>query len=228
MDEGAIGKPVGANMFMLCPGHESWHPSPQFYYEWGGGPLYDMGPYYLTVLVSLLGPLSTVMGMTRTTHAQRTITSRPRYGEVIEVETPTHMVSLLGFEDGAIAQLTTSFDVCASELPPIEIYGTEATLSVPDPNGFGGTVRIKRAGEEVWTEVPHTHPYPDNSRGLGVWDMAQAIDEGRPHRASAEVAMHVVDIISAVDESASEGRAIKLGSVPARPEPMPALDAARD
>lgn len=226
MDDGAIGKPVGANMFMLCPGHESWHPAPQFYYESGGGPLFDMGPYYLTVLVSLLGSVASVVGMTQTTHAQRTITSRPRHGEVIEVETPTHIVNVLGLAGGGLAHLTTSFDVCASELPHIEIYGTEGTLSVPDPNGFGGTVRIRRAGDQEWSEVAHTHPYPDNSRGLGAWDMAQAIAEDRPHRANAEIAMHVVDVINAVHESAREGRRVEIASRPARPDPLPALDAA--
>lgn len=222
LDDGMIGTPIGANGFMLCHGHESWHPSPQFYYEWGGGPLFDMGPYYLTALVSLLGPATAVVGMTQTTFETRTITSRPRRGETIVVETPTHVVSAIQFEVGAIAQLTTSFDVWASELPHLEIYGTEGSLSVPDPNGFGGEVRVRKAGEDAWVEVPHVAGWADNGRGLGVWDMARGIEEERPHRASGELAFHIVEIINAAHRSQAEGRRIPLETRPERPAPFQA------
>ena len=220
IDAGAIGRPIGGNAFMLCHGHESWHPSPQFYYALGGGPLFDMGPYYLTALVSLMGPVATVTGMTQTTFPTRTITSKPRGGEVIQVETPTHLVGVLAFASGALVQITTSFDVWASELPHIEIYGTEGTLSVPDPNAFGGPVRIRRAGSEAWEDVPHTHEHAENSRGLGVWDMACSIAEGRPHRASGELAAHVVELINAVHTSSREGRHVAIVSRTDRPEPF--------
>lgn len=220
VDAGAIGRPIGGNAFMLCHGHESWHPAPQFYYEWGGGPMFDMGPYYLTALVSLMGPVKSVAGMTQTTFAQRTITSQPRKGDVIEVETPTHIVAALAFEAGAIVQITTSFDVWTSELPHIEIYGTEGTLSVPDPNGFGGPVRVRKAGSDAWEDVPHTHGHAENSRGLGLWDMAHAIREGRPHRANGELAAHIVELINAVHLSSREARHVAVDSRPERPEPL--------
>ncbi|MCB8933716.1 MAG: Gfo/Idh/MocA family oxidoreductase [Fimbriimonadaceae bacterium] len=220
LDDGMIGDPIGANGFMLCHGHESWHPSPQFYYEFGGGPLYDMGPYYLTALVSLLGPASQVVGMAQTTFPTRTITSRPRNGEVIEVETPTHLVSTIRFDAGAVAQLTTSFDVWATELPCLEVYGTKGSLSVPDPNGFGGSVRVRREGETEWSEVPLVPGCAENGRGLGAWDMAQAIEEDRPHRASGEMAFHVLEIIAGTHRSEKEGRRVELTTRPERPAPL--------
>lgn len=220
IDDGTIGRPLAANGFMLCHGHESWHPSPQFYYECGGGPLYDMGPYYLTALVSLLGPATQVVGMAQTSFETRTITSRPRSGEVIDVETPTHLVSVARFEVGAIAQLTTSFDVWASELPCLEIYGTEGSLSIPDPNGFGGSVRVRGSKDREWSEAPLVAGCAENGRGLGVWDMARAIEEGRPHRASGEMAFHVLEIIEGTHVSDREGRHVNLSTHPARPAPF--------
>ena len=136
IDEGAIGEPVAATAFMLIPGHERWHPQPDFYYQAGGGPLFDMGPYYLTALVSLLGPVRRVTGSARATFAERTIRSEPRAGERIPVETPTHLAAVLDFTNGPIATLVTSFDVWASEMPRLEIYGSEGSLSLPDPKHF--------------------------------------------------------------------------------------------
>jgi len=147
IDDGWIGEPIAANAFMMGHGHESWHPDPEFYYELGGGPMFDMGPYYLTALVNMMGPVERVSGCTRITFPQRTITSEKKYGKVIDVETPTHVTGIMEFKNGAVGHITTSFDVWGARLPNIEIYGTEGSLSVPDPNGFGGTVLYKRGRE---------------------------------------------------------------------------------
>jgi predicted dehydrogenase len=221
IDEGRIGQPIGAAAFMLCHGHESWHPDPEFYYKVGGGPMFDMGPYYLTALVSLMGPVRRVAGMNRITFPERTITSLPKAGTRIKVDVPTHVVGLMEFAGGAIGTLTTSFDVWAHELPRIEIYGTEGTMSVPDPNGFGGPVRLRRAGEKEWTEAPLTHGYAENSRGIGVADMAYALRSGRPHRASGDLAYHVLDIMHAFHDAAAARKHVTLRSKCERPAPLP-------
>jgi predicted dehydrogenase len=221
IDAGAIGAPVAATAFMMSRGHEHWHPNPVFYYQKGGGPMFDMGPYYLTALVSLLGPVQRVSGATRITRSQRTITSQPRYGEVINVEVPTHVAGLLDFAAGPIGVIITTFDVQASTLPWIEIYGTAGTLAAPDPNTFGGPVRLRLAGDSEWKEVPVTRPYTENSRGLGLADMAEGIRTGRAHRASGELAYHVLDIMHAIHDASAESRHVLLESTCARPDAMP-------
>lgn len=221
IDDGAIGRPVAATAFMVCHGHESWHPDPEFYYKVGGGPMFDMGPYYLTALVSLMGPVRRVAGATQITFPQRTITSQPKAGTSITVEVPTHVTGLLEFAGGAIGTVITSFDVWASDLPLIEIHGTEGSLSVPDPNGFGGVVRVRCTGEKTWRSVPLTHGYAENSRGLGVADMAYALRTGAHHRANGDLTYHVLDIMHAVHDSAAQGQRITLESTCARPEPFP-------
>ena len=221
IDDGWIGRPVAATAFMMCRGHESWHPDPEFYYEVGGGPMFDMGPYYLTALVSLLGPVKRVTGATGISFAERLITSQPKYGKRVKVETPTHVAGLLDFASGAIGSIITTFDVWHAELPRIEIYGTEGTLSVPDPNCFGGPVRIRRAGMAEWKEVPLAFGYAENSRGIGVADMAAAIRGKRPHRANGELAFHVLDIMVALHEASDRGRHITLSSTCKRPAPLP-------
>ncbi len=140
IDQGAIGEPVGATAFMLGHGPERWHPDPEFFYKVGGGPMFDMGPYYLTAMVSLLGPVKRVTGSARISFPEREIGSEPKKGMKIQVETPTHVTGLLEFASGPVATIITSFDVWKSNLPRIEIYGSEGTLSVPDPNTFGGPV----------------------------------------------------------------------------------------
>ncbi len=222
IDAGAIGTPVAATAFMMSRGHEHWHPNPAFYYQKGGGPMFDMGPYYLTALVSLLGPVARVSGATRITRPQRTISSQPRYGEVIDVEVPTHVAGLLDFAAGPIGTIMTTFDVQASTLPWIEIYGTAGTLAAPDPNTFGGPVRLRLAGENEWKEIPVTRPYVENSRGLGLADMAEAMRTGRPHRANGDLAYHVLDIMHAIHDASHEGRHVMLESTCTRPESMPA------
>ncbi|MEE8391355.1 MAG: Gfo/Idh/MocA family oxidoreductase, partial [Anaerolineae bacterium] len=221
IDDGWIGEPIGAMAFMLCHGHESWHPNPAYYYQPGAGPMFDMGPYYLTALTTLMGPVRRVTGSARITFPERTITSQPLYGTTIEVNTPTHVACVLEFASGAIGTILTSFDVWAHELPHIEIYGTEGSMSVPDPNTFGGPVRVRRAGAAEWSDVPLTHGYTENGRGIGVADMAYALRSGRPHRANGELAYHVLDIMHASLESAQEGRHIELSSTCSRPSPLP-------
>ena len=221
IDDGWIGDPIAATAFMLCPGHESWHPDPEFYYHVGGGPMLDMGPYYLTALVSLMGPVRRVTGSARITHPERTITSEKKYGKKIRVEVPTHVAGILDFADGAIATLVTSFDVHAHTTPHIEIYGTQGTLLVPDPNTFGGPVKVKRAGAEEWSEIPLTHIHTENSRGIAVADMAYALRTGRPHRATGEMAYHVLDIMHAVHDASATGVHVDIESTCSRPAPLP-------
>ncbi len=221
IDSGAIGEPVAATAFMLGHGPEGWHPDPEFFYQPGAGPLFDMGPYYLTALIALLGPIRRVGGMARISFPERTIGSEPKRGQTIDVNTPTHVASTLEFAGGPIATMITSFDVWSHGLPRIEIYGSEGSLSVPDPNTFRGPVRLRRAGETEWTEVSLTHGYTENNRGIGVADLAHALRSGRPPRASGELAYHVLDTMQAILDSAREGRHIELASTCDRPAPLP-------
>lgn len=222
IDSGLIGEPIAATAFMTNHGHESWHPNPHFYYQPGAGPMFDMGPYYLTALVTLMGGISKVSAMARATFPERIATSKARNGERIPVNTPTHVAGTVGFENGAIGTVITSFDVWGANLPFIEIHGTQGSLSVPDPNTFGGPVRVK-VGTGEWQEVALTHPYSENYRGLGVVDMAQAVIEGREHRASGVLAYHVLEVMQAFLSSSDQGSTVEIQSRIARPSPMPAL-----
>jgi predicted dehydrogenase len=221
IDDGWIGEPVAATAFMMGHGHESWHPDPEFYYKVGGGPMFDMGPYYVTALVSLIGPVRRVTGSTRITFPERTITSKPKYGTQIAVDVPTHVAGVLDFANGAIGTIVTSFDVWGGRLPFIEIYGTRGTLSVPDPNTFGGPVHIRQGGSREWKEVPLTHGYVENSRGLGVADMAYALTSGRRHRASGALTYHVLDIMHAIHDASREEHHIALESTCDLPAALP-------
>jgi len=226
VESGVIGEPVAATAFMANHGHESWHPNPDFYYQPGAGPLFDMGPYYLTALVNIMGPVERVSGMARASFDKRTITSQPRAGEEVQVNTPTHIAGQLAFTGGAIATLITSFDVWGSNLPLLEIHGTLGSLSLPDPNTFGGPVRLKRAGGE-WEDVKVERPYSENSRGLGVAELAQAVQENRPHRASGDVAFHVLEVMHGLLKSAEQRAEVDIRSSPAIPtlmeeQPLPA------
>jgi len=221
IDDGWIGEPIAATAFMTCHGHESWHPDPAFYYQRGGGPMFDMGPYYLTALVNLMGPIRRVTGSTRITFPERTITSKPKYGAKINVETPTHIAGVMDFENGAIGTIVTSFDVWHSQLPRIEIYGTEGSLSVPDPNGFGGPVYVRRQGANQWDEVPLTHGYNDNCRGIGAADMAYALLEGRPHRVNGDLAYHVLEVMHGFHDASDEGKHYEVKSTCSRPAALP-------
>jgi predicted dehydrogenase len=205
---------------MLNHGMEWWHPDPYFFYQPGAGPMFDLGPYYLTALIALMGPIRRVTASTQITYPERTVTSEPKYGTKIPVNTPTHIAGIMEFASGAVGTLITSFDVWHHRLPFIEIYGTEGTLSTPDPNRFDGPVYIRQAKDEVWREVPLTHGYTSNARGLGTADMAYAMRSGRLHRANGEMAYHVLDIIESFMQSATVGRHITLTSTCTRPEAL--------
>lgn len=221
IDDDLIGTPVAATAFMMYHGPENFHPDPAFFYQTGGGPMFDMGPYYLTALVNMLGPVQSVTGSAKTSFSWRTVVTGPKAGTRIPVEIPTHVVGMLDFRSGATATLTTSFDVWAANTPIMEIYGSEGTLSVPDPNCFGGPVKIRCKGEDEWREIPLVNGYTEQSRSIGLADMATAMKSGRPHRASADVAYHVLDIMHGIHDSAREGRRVDLESNCDRPEPLP-------
>jgi len=223
IDDGWIGEPTAATAFMAGPGHESWHPNPEFYYQQGGGPLLDMGPYYLTALVNLLGPIKRVSGLAKTTYRERTITNSSRYGEIIPVQVYTHFSASLEFRSGVLATMIMSFDVHRHHLPGIEIYGTEGTLLVPDPNTFAGPVRVFRPQqpEPLWHEIPLTSPYYRKSRGIGAADLAYAITGSRPHRATGALATHVLDAMLAIEESASRRTCVELETTVERPAIIP-------
>ncbi len=220
IDDGAIGAPVAATAFMTCHGHESWHPDPAFYYQSGGGPVFDMGPYYFTALIALLGPARRVSGSVSRSFPRRVVGSGPKTGQVIEVEVPTHAAGTIDFESGAIATFVMSFDIWHAELPRIEIYGTEGSLSVPDPNGFGGPVRMRGSSEAAWQEVPVTLPHAENSRGLGLSEMMEAIAAGRQPRASGALGLHALEIMHAVHDASSAERYVTLRWPAARPQPL--------
>jgi predicted dehydrogenase len=205
IEEGAIGRPIGATAFMMSRGPESWHPNPEFFYHVGGGPMYDMGPYYITALISLMGPVRRIAGSTRITFPERTITSPAKYGEKILVQVPTHVTGILDFVSGASATITTSFDVTAARTPFIEIYGENGTISLPDPNHFNLPLLVKRHEEEEWKEMKSAGGAFDNLRGIGLADMAKAIELGRLPRANGAMAFHVLEIMHGIHRSSEQG-----------------------
>ncbi len=222
LDAGAIGEPVAAVAFVQSGGVERWHPNPFFFYQAGGGPMFDMGVYYLTALTALLGPVRRLTGSARITRKQRPVSSEPFRGRVIDVEVPTHIAGIMDFAAGPVGTLITSFDVSGlHSLPYIEIYGSEGTMRVPDPNTFAGPVFVNKSGEKEWREMRIPFGYGEDSRGVGLADMAAAIRSKRPHRASGEMAAHVLDIMQAFHESSAQGRHIDLKSRMERPEPFP-------
>jgi len=221
IDSGAAGAIVGGTAFFACPGHERWHPDPAFYYDVGGGPVLDMGPYYITGLVNLLGPVARVQAMSATPQRQRPIYSEPKRGQLMEVKVATHVAGLLQFRSGAIIQVTLSFDVPGHAHLPYELYGSELSLLVPDPNMFGGEIRSRPATSKEWSPVPYTNPYADaNYRSLGVADMALGIVEGRPHRASGALALHVLEVMEAFERASEAGRAVEISTSVERPAPL--------
>ncbi len=223
IDDGSIGAPVGATAFMLGAGHESWHPNPAFYYEPGGGPLLDMGVYYLTALVTLLGPITHVSAMASRARDERVIPEgAPRAGEVLPVHVDTFVSATLRHANGAISTLVVSFDVVASEVPRIEVYGATGALSVPDPNTFDGEVRLGH--KRVFEAVEPMAGYRNAGRGYGLADMARAIVDGGPHRQSAELGYHVHEVMERIDESAKSGAVLELTSTCERAATVPLSD----
>jgi predicted dehydrogenase len=218
IDGGGIGQPVGAHLMFIARGPERWHPDPEFFFKRGAGPLFDMGPYYITAMVHLYGPIKRVNALARATLAERTVGSGAKKGQKITVETPTHVVAGLEFESGPIANLTISFDAVPGSAPNIELYGVDGALTVNDPNMFSGHLRSNDGNAPwsmgEWRDLPITRPYSENARGVGVADLLMAIDQNRPHRASGDLAYHALDRVL---QSASEGRAVTLESRVDRP-----------
>lgn len=237
IDSGATGRITGGTCHVLSPGMEHWHPNPDFFFKPGGGPILDLGPYYISNLVQLIGPVVRVTAMTSIPTPERKITSEPRNGEMITVETPTTAHAILEFENGALVTLGASWDVKAHGHRPMELYGTEASLIVPDPNFFGGTVELIGPGGEALDLPEWEHPLgvPNqehkqgmmaNYRTAGLADMALAIVEDRPHRCSLEFALHVVDVMTAILHSGETGTFIRPATGCAQPAPLGIRDAA--
>ena len=242
IDSGMIGDVVGANCAMVCHGHETWHPDPEFYYKRGGGPMLDMGPYYITALVQLLGEAKGVIGMTKKSFDQRIITSAPHHGETIDVDVDTYLTGSILFSNGAIAQVFTTFDVyyapCAQAR--FEVYGTRGTMVVPDPNTFGGPVLLLRPEDQAaepktdpglmkhglpdfytgYKQIPLMFDYCENSRALGLSDMCKALRTGREFRANYTLQQHVLEIMTSFTKACEEGRYIELETKYTRNAPM--------
>ncbi|MDL2233689.1 Gfo/Idh/MocA family oxidoreductase [Ruminococcaceae bacterium OttesenSCG-928-L11] len=220
IDSGMIGTPIGAAAFMIGHGPESWHPGPAFFYKRGGGPMMDMGPYYVTALINLLGGVKGITGSARAAFPQRTITSLPHRGTVVDVETPTYVTGILEFASGITGTLFTTFDVHYKGQARFEIYGSEGTLLVPDPNFFGGPIRLLRPEEGELREMPLLFDYKENSRGLGLADMARALQTGRAARADYHQTLHVLEILTAFERSSDEKRYLPLTTTYERGLPM--------
>lgn len=212
IENGFIGTVIGAEARMICHGHESWHPAPEFYYQKGGGPMMDMGPYYMTALSYLAGRVKSVSAMTGKSFETRTVTSMPQKGKEIRVEVPTYYAGVLRFENGAIGNVLMTFDVHYDRQSFLEIYGTAGTLRVPDPNTFGGSVQLYRPEEGAFKEMPLLYGYKENSRGLGLAQMARALREGTPFAADARRTLHVLEILTAFEKSSDAGQEIALES----------------
>ncbi len=243
IDDGWVGKPVSATAFMTCHGQENWHPNPVFHYKNGAGPLFDMGPYYITALVALLGPAKRICGMAKQYFDKRLISSQPLAGQYIDVEVPTHVSGIIEFQSGVIATVITSFDVWDSNLPRLEIYGSDGTLSMTDPDPlagpdiFHGVIKARRKEETDWTDMPCNLPrkdaatpwatippcydYNENSRGLGLADMARAIRKGGRFRANGEMAYHALEIMWGFYDSSKSGTYYSLESTCEKPEVLP-------
>lgn len=222
IDNGRIGRPVSGTATLAIPGHESWHPNPGFYYLNGGGPLFDMGPYYITALIHLLGPVKQVTAINSRAHDQRIATSEGAKGQVLPVEIDTHVSGILEFHSGAVITMIMSFDVRKHSSHRIEIHGTEASLKVPDPNVFDGECFIATGPKEEWEPIAPPGPYLENMRGIGAADMAAGIRKNRPNRCNGEMAYHVLDVMHALGDSSATGRHQTLASTCAQPAPLPA------
>jgi predicted dehydrogenase len=223
VDDGWIGKVTGGTAFMMSHGPESWHPNPTFFYQRGAGPMFDMGPYYITALVHLLGPVRRVSAITSQAHKERIATCKEQFGRILPVEIPTHYSGSLEFHSGATISMTISFDVHRHGHSPIELYGTGGSLKVPDPNTFGGPVAMWTPGSTDWHDLALSHPYASNMRSIGAADLAYAILSGgkHKHRTSGELAYHVLEVMHAYEKSSVSGQHITITSEPPQPDPLP-------
>lgn len=221
IDAGAIGEPIGAGAWFCSHGNEHWHPNPAFSYQPGAGPAHNLGPYYLTALVTLLGPVRRVASATRISFPTRTITSQPQAGQTITVKTPTYIVAALDFSAGPVASFTATYDVWATQTPKIEIYGSKGTLSVPDPNTFGGPVRLFDRARHGWEDVPLDPGFDANARGLGLSDMALALRAGNSaFRANATLANHVLELMQSCLDSSDISHHLLMQTTCDRPAPL--------
>ncbi len=240
IDDGYIGDVVGASCAMVCHGHETWHPDPEFYYKRGAGPMLDMGPYYITALVQLLGEAKGLMGMAKRSFTQRLITSEPHRGEIVDVDVDTWLSGNIEFTSGAIAQVFTTFDVHYTAQSRFEVYGTRGSMMVPDPNTFGGPVLLLRPEDFAaapktdpglsrhgvpdfyadWREMPLMYDYPVNSRALGLADMCKALRTGRDHRANHQQQRHVLEIMTAFSKSGKQKAYVPITTGYERTAPM--------
>ncbi len=226
VDSGMVGTPVSATATMVTPGHERWHPAPDFYYQPGGGPLLDMGPYYVTSLVTLLGPVVRVIGAASALRGERVIGSGPRAGERITVSTPSHVTGALVHASGAISTLVMSFDGTATRAANIEVHGTEGSLTVPDPNRFTGPVSLATP-QDSWRDLPVSAGYRGAARGYGLADLHWSgafAGEPTAGRAQGALAFHVLEVMEGVLEAAREGHSVTMTSTVARPDAVPLDD----
>ncbi|MBA2667988.1 MAG: Gfo/Idh/MocA family oxidoreductase [Trueperaceae bacterium] len=220
LTDGVIGRPFAAVAHVVGRGPERWHHDPAFFYRPGAGPLFDMGPYYVTALVALLGPVASVMADATRMLSEREIESGPLAGTRFEVDVDTHVTALLRFAGGATATLLTSFDVAASALPRFEVFGDAGTLAVPDPNTFSGPVRVRGPEDEVWRDLPLGFGFAGNVRGLGAVEMVRAVRAGRPPRASGALAAHVLEVLEGAVDAAATGSRVTVSSRPPVPTPF--------
>jgi predicted dehydrogenase len=221
IDDGMIGRPLAATATMIVPGHERWHPAPDFYYREGGGPLLDMGPYYVSALVQLLGPVVRVTGASSRLRDTRTIGSGPRAGEVVPVTVDTHVSGVLEHANGVLSTITTSFDGVATTAVPIEVHGERGSLVVPDPNTFAGDVRLHGPGDEGWATLRPSAGFEDGARGVGLLDFVRSRASGAIPGANGDVALHVLEVMTALLESARSGARRTLTTSVDRPARVP-------
>lgn len=220
IDDGLIGRPISATATMVTPGHERWHPNPDFYYVPGGGPLLDMGPYYVSALVTLLGPVTSVIGAASHTRGTRVIASGLRAGEEIPVSTDTHVSGILVHGSGALSTVVMSFDAVATASANIEVHGETGSLMVPDPNHFDGDVKLHRLGGGGWETLPVSAGYVAASRGIGLHDLALG-GPGREPRAGGKLAFHALDVMESLLRSARTGASVAITSTCERPDAVP-------
>lgn len=219
LDSGKLGQVVAAQASMMERGPDDWHPNPQIFYGEGAGPMLDMGVYYLTQLVQLLGPIKSVQATGQASWPVRIPERGPAAGQKIVVSSPSHIVATCQFEQGALVSLTTSFDVWQHQARHIELYAENGSLVLPDPNNFGGLLNYCER-EQAWQSITPDLPYAENTRGLGVADLAAALQQERPHRASAEMALHVLEAMELIMRSCADRQLHALQTRCQRPEPL--------
>jgi predicted dehydrogenase len=210
IEAGDIGEPLGAAATMIVGGPDAWHPNADFFYRAGGGPLLDIAPYYLTAIVSLLGPIESVAGFTSTPTPERTLATGPRAGTTVPVEVPTHAASAFRLASGALATLTVSFEARNQYVSVLHVFGMEATLTLPDANGFGGEVTVRR-GTGAPEPVPYESEEAREVRGVGLDELVESLRAGRPHRASGDLALHVLAAAEAAARAEIERRVVDVG-----------------